>query len=59
MPTDINSSDQCMKAIDALQRELNNARKTLINSETCVVNRTVMQAQLEYLQEHLPDTVPK
>ena len=59
MATDVNSADQCMKAIQAMQSELSNARKSLINSETCVVNRAVMQAQLEYLTDHLPDTLPR
>ncbi len=59
MAGDINSAEQCLKAVRVLQQELTNARKTLINSETCIVNRNLMQAQLEYLQDHLPDTVAK
>jgi len=59
MAADINSSEQCLKAIKTLQQELTNARKSLINSETCLVNRALMQAQLEYLDDHLPDTVAR
>lgn len=59
MAGDINSSELCLKAVRVLQQELSSARKTLINSETCVVNRNLMQAQLEYLQDHLPDTIAK
>ncbi len=56
---DINSSESCLKAIRILQQELANARKSLINNETCVVNRNLMQAQLEYLQDNLPETVAR
>ena len=59
MAGDINSAELCLKAVNVLQEELRNARKTLMNSETCVVNRSVMMAQLEYLRENLPDTVEK
>ncbi len=59
MATDINSPAECMKAIGVLTEELRNAKRSLINSETCTVNRNLMQAQLEYLRENLPDTVEK
>ena len=59
MASDINSSELCVKAIRILKQELANAKKTLLNSETCVVNRGIMQAQLDYLYENLPDTVRK
>ena len=42
---DINTAEQCLKAIDAIKQELANARKGLLNSETCLVNRSLMQAQ--------------
>ena len=59
MAADINSSEQCLKAIQVMKQELATARKSLINNETCSVNRSLMQAQLEYLEDHLPDTVAK
>ena len=59
MASDINSAELCLKAVRVLQYELRKAKKTLINSENCVVNRGVMTAQLEYLQDNLPDTVEK
>jgi cell division septum initiation protein DivIVA len=59
MAGDINSAELCLKAVNVLQEELRNARKTLINSETCVVNRSTMTAQLEYLRDNIPDTVDK
>ena len=59
MAADLNSSQECLKAVRVLKQELSSARKSLLNSETCTVNRAVMQAQLEYLEEHLPDTVAK
>ena len=59
MASDINSPELCVKAIRVLKQELASARKTLMNSETCIVNRSVMQAQLDYLDDNLPDTVRK
>ena len=59
MASDINSAELCLKAVRVLQYELRKAKKTLITSENCVVNRGVMTAQLEYLQDNLPDTVEK
>ena len=58
MPEEISSNPQeCLRAINALQDELRSAKKTLLNSETCVVNRNVMLAQLEYLQNNIPEAV--
>jgi cell division septum initiation protein DivIVA len=57
MAKDINSTEECLKAINILSEELRNAKRSLMNSETCTVNRAVMQAQLEYLKDNLPDTV--
>ncbi len=59
MAADINSSQECLKAIEALKNGMASARRSLINNDTCVVNRNLMQAQLEYLEDHLPDTVAK
>lgn len=57
MAKDINSTEECLKAVNILSEELRNAKRSLMNSETCTVNRAVMQAQLEYLRDNLPDTV--
>ncbi len=59
MASDINSPELCVKAIRALKQELAAAKKTIWNSETCIVNRGAMQEYLEYLDENLPDTVVK
>jgi cell division septum initiation protein DivIVA len=59
MANDIKSSEECLKAIDILMGELKNAKRSLISSDSCLVNRSLMQAQLEYLRNHLPDTVKK
>lgn len=59
MAKDVNSTVECVKAINILSEELKNAKRSLMNSETCTVNRAVMQAQLEYLKDNLPDTVEK
>ncbi len=58
MAEEISSNPQeCLRAVNALQDELKNAKKTLLNSETCVVNRNVMLAQLEYLQNNIPEAI--
>ncbi len=57
MNKDINTAALCLNAVQALEEQLRGARKTLINSETCIVNRGIMTAQLEYLKDNLPETV--
>ena len=57
MANDIKSSEECLKAVNILLEELKNAKRSLMNSEGCIVNRNLMQAQLEYLRDHLPETV--
>ena len=59
MANDIKSSEECLKAVNILFEELKNAKRSLISSEGCIVNRNLMQAQLEYLRDNLPDTVRK
>ena len=59
MVNDIKSSEECLKAVSILFEELKNAKRSLISSEGCIVNRNLMQAQLEYLRDNLPDTVKK
>ena len=57
--SDIKGPENCVKAVRVMMQELTNAKKSLINSDNCVVNRSVLQAQLSYLAENLPDTVKK
>ena len=57
MSNEVNSAELCLNAVNALEDQLRGARKTLLNSETCVVNRSIMTAQLEYLRDNLPQTV--
>lgn len=59
MAADIKSAGECLKAVNVLFEELKNAKRSLINSESCTVNRNLMQAQLEYLRDNLPETVSK
>ena len=59
MSNDIKSAEECLKAVRILTDELNTAKRSFINSESCVVNRGLMQAQLDYLRQNLPDTVQK
>ena len=55
----LNGAENCIQAVEAMKRELSSARKYLINAEMCVVNRGVLQSQLDYLEKNLPDTVRK
>ena len=57
MANDIKSAELCLNAVRALEDQLRGAKRTLINSETCIVNRGLMTAQLEYLRDNLPQTV--
>ena len=57
MANDTKSSEECLKAVSIMLEELKNAKRSLISSESCLVNRNLMQAQLEYLRDHLPETV--
>ena len=59
MANDIKSSEECLKAIQILQDELQNAKRSLISSQSCIVNRSMMQSNLFYLRDNLPDTVKK
>ncbi len=59
MASDINSSELCVSAIKNMKQRLAAAKKTLLNSENCVLNRRDMQDDLDYLEENLPDTVVK
>ena len=59
MANDIKSSGECLKAVNILFEELKNAKRSLMSSEGCIVNRNLMQAQLVYLRDNLPDTVKK
>ena len=59
MANDIKSAEECLKAVSILMDELSTAKRSLMNSESCIVNRGLMQAQLEYLKSNLPDTVKK
>ena len=57
MSNEVNSAELCLNAVNALEDQLRGARKTLLNSETCVVNRSILTAQLEYRRDNLPQTV--
>ena len=59
MSNDIRSAEECLKAIGILSNEIMNAKRSLINSESCIVNRNLMLTQLDKLQRSLPDTVKK
>lgn len=57
--TGLDAAEKCISAVEAMKRELADAKKSLMNAENCVVNRGTMQAKLEYLEQNLPDTVRK
>ena len=48
----LDGAENCIQAVNAMKRELSQAKKTLMNSENCVVNRNILQAQLEYLDRN-------
>lgn len=58
-PVEPGSAQNCIEALKAMRRELSNAKKALMNSDNCVVNRSVLQAQMDYLEGNLPGTVRK
>lgn len=53
----LNGAENCMEAVRAMRRELDGAKKSLINSDNCVVSRSNLTAQMDYLEQNLPDTV--
>ena len=55
----LNGAENCVQAVNAMKKELAGAKKWLMNSESVVVNRSLLQAQLDYLEQNLPDTVRK
>lgn len=59
MESDITTPGKCISAISAMQSEIGNARKTLMNAEGCIVNRVFMKEQLDFLEKNLPETVRK
>ena len=55
----LNGAENCVEAVRAMRRELDNAKKSLMNSDNCVVSRSILTAQMDYLEQNLPDTVRK
>ena len=53
----LNGAENCVEAVRAMRRELDGAKKSLINSDNCVVSRSNLTAQMDYLEQNLPDTV--
>ena len=51
------SVEQCLTLINELDDAVENARKTLINAEACVINRKYLQDHLEMLKGLLPDAL--
>lgn len=51
------SVEQCLVLINELDDAVENARKTLINAEACVINRKYLQDHLEMLKGLLPDAL--
>ncbi|MBP3636365.1 MAG: hypothetical protein J6K13_02265 [Clostridia bacterium] len=51
------SVEQCLALINELDDAVENARKTLINAEACVINRKYLQDHLEMLKGLLPDAL--
>ena len=57
MANEVNTSALCLDAVRTMEEMLRGAKRTLFNSETCIVNSSLMTAQLEYLKDNLPKTV--
>lgn len=51
------SVEQCMAIIRELTETVDTARKTLINSDACVVSRSLLQDRLSTLENILPDAL--
>lgn len=51
------SVEQCMAIIREMTDVVDTARKTLINADTCVVSRSLLQERLSMLEDLLPDAV--
>ena len=52
IPSDIKAAENCVNAVQMLQNELNNAKKTLINADNCIVNLHVGVNHLHELSLH-------
>ncbi len=59
MANEPNIVTECMRIIQEMETGIAQAKKTLINSETCIVNRESMRSQLEYLKQNLPEALSK
>lgn len=51
------SVEQCLAIIRELTETVDTARKTLINSDACVVSRSLLQERLSQLENLLPDAI--
>ncbi|MBE5804700.1 MAG: hypothetical protein E7316_09335 [Clostridiales bacterium] len=51
------SVEQCLAIIRELSDTVDSARKTLINSDACVVSRSLMQDRLAQLENFLPEAL--
>lgn len=48
---------ETVQIIREMETEITNAKKTLINSDTCIVNRQYLKEQLTALERNLPDAL--
>lgn len=55
MPINDTFVEQCRSIIRELEETVNSARKTLINSDACVVSRSLLLERLAQLSDTLPD----
>ena len=51
------SVEQCLAIVRELTETVDTARKTLINSDACVVSRSLLQERLAQLDQLLPDAL--
>lgn len=57
MPINGSSVEQCLNIIREMNDVVDNARKTLINSDACVVSRSLLQERLAQLGNLLPEAL--
>lgn len=59
VPVKVSAVTECVRILKEIDTEIANAKKTLINSETCIVNREYIRGQLNYLKNNLPGALDK
>lgn len=51
--------DQCLAAVERIEKEIYDAKTTMFYKDTCIVNREFLVKELQTLKNNLPDTIKK